>query len=85
MYLYTISFFFLVVKFFFSETCHSKSENSDLILIVPYKKIFRKILANPVTFNIFPITIKEAQRRGLAIPQEALLENDPRSPYEAGN
>ena len=75
---------FAVVAFLFNEADHNINEGDDnLVLVATIAKTAGRTLANPVTFNIFPITIPEARNRGVVIPQQADLVNDPRLPYEA--
>ena len=71
------------VAFLFNEADHSKNEGSDLVLVASIAKTAGTILANPVTFSIFPVTITEARNRDVVIPRQADLVNDPKSPYEA--
>ena len=72
------------VTFFFSEADHSVNEGRDPpIITAPLSKNADTRLANPVTFKVFPVTIKEAEEIGWPIPPGAQLVNDPDSPYEA--
>ena len=72
------------MRFFFTEADHSGNEGDNLILNAPLAKDNIR-LANSVTFLISPMTIMEARRRGVPVPEAAQQINDPDSPYEAGN
>ena len=77
---------FLGVRFSFSESDHSKGEGSDRLIIAPLAKNQDTRLANPVTFNIVPLTIAAALSNGSYIPDAALPDTvnaNPFSPYEA--
>ena len=72
------------VTFFFSKADHSVNEGRDPpFIIAPLSKNPDTCLANPVMFQVFPVTIEEARSRGWPIPSGAILVNDPASPYEA--
>ncbi len=77
---------FLGVRFSFSECGHSKGEGSDRLIIAPLAKNPDTRLANPVIFNIVPLTIAAALSNGSYIPDGALPQTvnpNPNSPYEA--
>ncbi len=77
----------LGISFYFLDSDHYKSEGSDGVIVAVLSKDSNIRLANPVTFNIHPLTIMEAKRTGAFIPAEALppaINADPHSPYEAG-
>ena len=84
MYFFIKCVSFSAMAFRFNEPDHSKNEGSDLILIASIAKTAGTTLANPIIFNIFPVTIPEARSRGVIIPRQADLVSDSRSPYEAG-
>ncbi len=74
------------MRFSFSESDHSKGEGSDRLIIAPLAKNQDTRLANPVIFNIVPLTIAAALSNGSYIPDGALPQTvnaDPNSPYEA--
>jgi len=68
----------------FSEPACSATEGRDLAVIATLKKTSETRIANPITINIAPITIPEARRKRLNIPTQAQLENNEKSPFEAG-
>ncbi len=74
------------MRFTFSESCHSKGEGSDRLIIAPLAKNQDTRLAYPVIFNIVPLTIAAALSNGSYVPDEALSDTvnaNPFSPYEA--
>ncbi len=74
------------MRFAFSESDHSKGEGSDRLIIAPLVKNQDTRLANPVIFNIVPLTIAAALSNGSYIPDRALPQTvnpSPNSPYEA--
>ena len=77
-------FFISGVTFFFSEADLSINEGRDPPIITAHlSKNPDTRLANPVTFKVLPVTIKEAEETGWPIPPGAQLVNDPASPFEA--
>ncbi len=77
---------FLGVRFSFSESCHSKGEGSDRLIIAPLVKNQDTRLANPIIFNIVPLTIAAALSNESYVPDGALPETvnpNPNCPYEA--
>ncbi len=74
------------MRFSFSESDHSKGEGSDRLIIAPLAKNQDTRLANPVTFNIVPLTIAAAMSNGSYVPDAALpdaVNPNANSPYEA--
>ena len=74
------------VTFFFSEADHSINEGSlpaPPTIIAPLSKNPDTRLANPVIFQVCPVTIEEANATGCPIPPGAQLEHDPKSPFKA--
>ncbi len=74
------------MRFSFTECDHSIGEGSDRLIIAPLAKNQDTRLANPVTFNIVPLTIAAALSNGSYIPDAALPQTvnaNQYSPYEA--
>ncbi len=85
-YVIFLNIIFLGVRFSFSESYHSKGEGSDRLIIAPLAKNQDTRLANPVIFNIVPLTIAAALSNGSYVPDGALPESvnsNQFSPYEA--
>ena len=81
-----IILFFSGVTFFFSEADHSINEGSlpaPPTIIAPLSKNADTRLANPVIFQVSPVTIYKANDTGCPIPPGAQLVFDPNSPFKA--
>ncbi len=74
------------MRFSFSESDYSKGEGSDRLIIAQLAKNQDARLANPVIFNIVPLTIAAALSNGSYVPDGALPQTvnpNQLTPYEA--